>query len=92
MQERAAATGCSLRTVSGILSKAKAIGITYPVEMTAKQLGSAMYSPKDGTGEEKYFEPDLEYIHHTALIFKAKEALGMEKIFSSTPTLIIYRS
>jgi len=62
-REIAAATGCSLGTVSSTLSKAKAADITYPVEMTAKQLGSALYPPKDGTGEEKHFEPDLENIH-----------------------------
>ena len=38
-REIAAATGCSLGAVSGILTRAKAAGITYPVEMTAKQLG-----------------------------------------------------
>jgi len=62
-REIAAATGCSLGTVSSTLSKAKAADITYPVEMTAKQLGSALYPPKDGTGEEKHSEPDLENIH-----------------------------
>lgn len=62
-REIAAATGCSLGTVSSTLSKAKAAGITYPVEMTAKQLGSALYPPKDGNGEEKHSEPDLENIH-----------------------------
>lgn len=63
-REIAVATGCSLGTVSGILSKAKAAGITYPVEMTAKQLGSALFPPKDGTGEGKHSEPELECIHH----------------------------
>ena len=62
-REIAAATGCSLGTVSSTLSKAKAADITYPVEMTAKQLGSALYPPKDGAGEEKHSEPDLENIH-----------------------------
>jgi len=62
-REIAAATGCSLGTVSSTLSKAKAADITYSVEMTAKQLGAALYPPKDGTGEEKHSEPDLKNIH-----------------------------
>ena len=45
--EIAAATGCSLGTVSGILTKAKADGITYPVEMTTKQLGVALMTSAD---------------------------------------------
>lgn len=63
-REITASTGCSLGTVSGVLSKSKAAGITWPVEITTKQLGSAMYPPKDGVGEEKHTEPDLTYIHH----------------------------
>jgi transposase len=62
-REIAAATGCSLGTVSGVLSKAKAAGVRWPVEMTAKQLGSVLYPPQEGAGEEKHTEPDLELIH-----------------------------
>ena len=62
-REIARATGCSLGTVSGVLSKAKAAGVTWPVDMTAKQMGSALYPPREGAGEEKHSEPDLELIH-----------------------------
>ena len=53
----------SLGTVSGILAKARAAGIGYPVEMNNKELGSILYPPLRKKGEQKYSEPDMETVH-----------------------------
>ena len=53
----------SLGTVSGILAKARAAGLGYPVELNNKELGSILYPPAQKEGGQKYAEPEMEYIH-----------------------------
>jgi transposase len=53
----------SLGTVSGVLAKARAAGISYPVPMSNKELGSILYPPKERGGESGHAEPDMEYVH-----------------------------
>ena len=53
----------SLGTVSGILAKARAAGINYPVKLNNKELGSILYPAVEKDGNQKYAEPDMEYVH-----------------------------
>ena len=53
----------SLGTVSGILAKARAAGISYPLKLSNKELGSILYPPVEKDGNQKYAEPDMEYVH-----------------------------
>jgi transposase len=62
-REIAEATGCSVGTVSNVLTKAKEAGVGYPTPLSAKELGSLLYPPVSaGKGQVK---PDLDlgYIH-----------------------------
>ena len=62
-REIAESVKVSLGTVSGILTRARAAGIGCPVELSNKELGSILYPPARKEGEEKYTEPDMEYVH-----------------------------
>ena len=53
----------SLGTVSGILSKARASGLKYPLAVTNKELGSILYPPSPKAEKRKAVEPDMELIH-----------------------------
>jgi transposase len=58
----AAATGCSLGTVSTILARVKEAGVSDPLALDTKELGSIIYPPGKDSGKAKA-EPDLEYIN-----------------------------
>jgi len=62
-REIAKALNVSLGSVSGIITKARDAGITYPITLNNKELGSILYPPAQNAGAGKYAEPDLEYIH-----------------------------
>jgi transposase len=62
-REIAASLGVSVGSVSGILTRARAAGIKYPLTLSSKELGSILYPPAEPDGKKKYAEPDLEYIH-----------------------------
>ncbi len=56
------ACNCGKSTVSELLKRAEAAQITWPIELTDKQLMSALYPPVKRMGSPP--EPDLEYIFH----------------------------
>jgi transposase len=58
----AAATGCSPGTVSTILARVKEAGVSDPLDLDTKELGSIIYPPGTGSGRAKA-EPDLAYIN-----------------------------
>ena len=62
-REIAESVKVSLGTVSGVLAKARAAGISYPVQMSNKGLGSILYPAKEKDGKGRYAEPDMEYVH-----------------------------
>jgi transposase len=62
-REISKSVGTSLGTVSGILSKARAAGIEYPLKLSSKELGIILYPPTERQNKQKIVEPDLEYIH-----------------------------
>ncbi len=62
-REIAEATGCSVGTVSNVLTKAKEAGIGYPTFLGAKELGIALYPPVAAENGQAKPEPDLGYIH-----------------------------
>ena len=62
-REIAESVHVSLGTVSGILARARAAGLSYPIRMNNKELGSILYPAKEQDGEREYAEPDMEYIH-----------------------------
>jgi len=62
-REIAQAIGISLGSVSGILSKARAAELEYPLTLSNKELGSILYPPVQKEGMQKPPEPDLQYIH-----------------------------
>ena len=62
-REIAQSVGTSLGTVSGIITKARAAGLGYPIKLSNKELGSILYPPPQKDGRRKAAEPDLEYIH-----------------------------
>jgi len=62
-REIAKALNVSLGTVSSIITKARDTGITYPITLNNKELGSILYPPAQSAGAGKYAEPDVEYIH-----------------------------
>jgi transposase len=62
-REIAESVKVSLGTVSGVLAKARAAGIGYPIQMSNKELGSILYPPKERGSESDHAEPDMEYIH-----------------------------
>lgn len=56
------AVNCGKSTVSELLKRAERVGITWPIELTDKQLMSALYPPVKR--EESPPEPDMEYIFY----------------------------
>jgi transposase len=62
-REIAQSVKISLGSVSGILSKARAAGLEYPLKIGNKELGSILYPPAEKAGVRKPAEPDLQYIH-----------------------------
>ena len=62
-REIAKAQNISLGAVSGIIMKARTAGITYPLKLSNKELGSILYPPAQNEGGHKYAEPDMKYIH-----------------------------
>jgi transposase len=62
-REIAESVKVALGTVSGVLAKARAAGISYPPGLNNKELGSILYPPKEGDGKSNHAEPDMEHIH-----------------------------
>ena len=62
-REIAESVNVSLGTVSGVVTKAKAAGISYPIQVNNKELGSILYPPKEKDEEGSSTEPDMEYVH-----------------------------
>lgn len=62
LREIGSACNCGKSTVSELLTRAKKVGITWPIELTDKQLMSALYPP--AKSQESPPEPDMEYIFH----------------------------
>ncbi len=60
LREIAAACNCGKTTVSEVLGRAEKAGITWPIELSDKQLMSMLYPPV--VGKTSPPEPDLEYI------------------------------
>ena len=62
LREIAQACKCGKTTVSEILGRAEKAGITWPIEISDKQLMSLLYP----TAEAKKAppEPDMEYVFH----------------------------
>jgi len=58
-REVASGTGCSLGMVNAILARVKEAGVTDPLSLGTKELGSIIYPP--GSGSRKA-EPDFAYI------------------------------
>ena len=58
-REVARGTGCSLGMVNAILARVKEAGITDPLSLETKELGSIIYPPEK---EGKKAEPDFSYI------------------------------
>jgi len=56
------ACNCGKSTVSDLLKRAQMAGITWPIELTDKQLMSALYPPTESRTSPP--EPDMEYIFH----------------------------
>jgi transposase len=61
VREIGKACNCGKSTVSELLTKAQKAGITWPIELTDKQLMSALYPPTESRTSP---EPDMEYIFH----------------------------
>jgi transposase len=62
LREIGNACNCGKSTVSELLIRAKKAGITWPIELTDKQLMSALYPPAKSKGSPP--EPDMGYIFH----------------------------
>ena len=58
-RETASVTGCSLGMVNAVLARVKEAGITNPLSLGIKELGSIIYPPSD---DKTKAEPDFEYI------------------------------
>jgi transposase len=58
-REVASGTGCSLGMVNAILARVKEAGVTDPLNLATKELGSIVYPPGNGKGKN---EPDFEYV------------------------------
>jgi len=59
IREIGKACNCGKSTVSELLGRAKKVGITWPIELSDKQLMSALYPPTEK--ENAPPEPDMEY-------------------------------
>ena len=55
----ASGTGCSLGTVNAVLAKVKEAGVSDPLSLETKELGSIIYPPEKS--KEKT-EPDFEHV------------------------------
>jgi transposase len=62
VREIGKACNCGKSTVSELLKRAQKAGITWPIELTDKQLMSALYPPTESTTSPP--EPDMEYTFH----------------------------
>lgn len=60
-REVARGTGCSLGMVNTVLARVKEAGLTDPLSLDTKELGSIIYPPDKGGGTAKP-EPDFGYI------------------------------
>lgn len=60
LREIAQACSCGKTTVSEVLERAEKAGITWPIELSDKQLMSKLYPPS--AGRNSSIEPDMEYI------------------------------
>lgn len=60
LREIAQACNCGKTTVSEILKRAEKVGITWPIELSDKQLLSRLYSPSETRTSSP--EPDMEYV------------------------------
>ncbi|MBS4030528.1 MAG: sigma-70 family RNA polymerase sigma factor [Clostridiales bacterium] len=56
------ACNCGKSTVSDLLKRAQKAKITWPIELTDKQLMSALYPPTESPTSHP--EPDMEYTFH----------------------------
>jgi transposase len=62
LREIAQACNCGKTTVSEILKRAEKAGITWPIEISDKQLMSLLYPPAETRKSPS--EPDMEYVFH----------------------------
>ena len=60
LREIGQACNCGKSTVSEILSRAEKAGITWPIDLSDKQLMSMLYPPVESKASPP--EPDLQYI------------------------------
>src|SRR5690606_33874673 len=62
LREIAQACNCGKTTVSEILKRAEKAGITWPIELSDRQLMSLLYPPAETRKSPP--EPDMEYVFH----------------------------
>jgi hypothetical protein len=62
LREIGKSCNCGKTTVSEILERAEKVGITWPIELSDKQLVSLLYPPADDRSLPP--EPDMEYIFY----------------------------
>jgi transposase len=62
LREIGNACNCGKSSVSELLTRAQKAGITWPIQLTDKQLMSALYPPTESRTSPP--EPDMEYVFH----------------------------
>jgi predicted transcriptional regulator len=62
LREIGQACGCGKTTVSEVLSRAEKANITWPIELSDKQLMSMLYPPTNA--RKSVPEPDMEYVFY----------------------------
>lgn len=90
LRDIAASIHCSLGTISNILQKTQEAGITYPTELTAKELGSIIYPPVEAKPGETKPEPDMEYIQREMSRKGVTLQLLWEEYKAENPTGLMY--
>ena len=87
LREIGQACRCGKTTVSEILARAKNAGITWPNELSDKQLISRLYPPAERSSPEK---PDMEYIFSEMKKKKVTLMLLWEEYKEKYPDGIMY--
>ena len=62
LREIGQACNCGKTSVSEVLKRAEKAGITWPIELTDKQLMSLLYPPLES--KTLSIEPDMDYVFH----------------------------